>query len=77
MAKRKDIYLAYEKKLSTSPKQSMELVIRDAALLFLPTWPHPTEELSGQRSCWRNKTKLSHVWKIYLTLVIQAFGDDY
>lgn len=69
--------LAHRKEPSTSPKQSMQLVIRDAALLFLPIWPQPTEELSGQGSCWKNKTKSSHAWKIKLTPVFQAFGDNY
>lgn len=40
---------------SISPEQSMELLITNAALLFLPAWPYPTEEMSGQGSCWRNK----------------------
>ena len=70
-------YLACGQKLSLSPKQSLELVIRNAALLFLPTWPHPTKELSGQGSCWRNKAKTSHSRKMNFTLVLQAFGDDY
>ena len=40
-------YSAHVKKPRLSPEQSMELLSRDAALLFLPTWPYPTEELFG------------------------------
>lgn len=67
-------YLAHGKKSSLSPEQSMELFSRDATLLFLPAWPHPTEELFGQGSCCRNKTNTSHAWKIDYTLVFQVLG---
>ena len=43
-------YLACGQTLSLLPKQRLELVIRNAAPLFLSTRPHSTEELFGQGS---------------------------